>query len=78
VDSAIFNHFPNKHARYKSLEQALLGAGISVAAPRSFLRAAKGGVKFYGSRPYQSGDRLKVVDWKHSFMLGELIVKEFA
>ncbi len=35
-------------------------------------------MEYQSSRPYQPGDRLKDVDWKHSYMLGELIVKEFA
>ena len=62
----------------KFLEQTSLGAGISVATAQSSAKAAKRGVEFFGNRPYQSGDRLKDVDWKHSYMLGELIVKEFS
>jgi len=34
------------------------------------------GVEYYGSRPYQSGDSLKNIDWKHSVKYDELITKE--
>ena len=62
----------------KYLEQTSAGAGMADAIPQPSSRAAKRGVEFLGNRPYQSGDRLKDIDWKHSYMLGELIVKEFA
>lgn len=61
------------------LEQTALGeGGFAAEAQRSKLAVAKHGVEFQGSRPYQAGDRLKDIDWKHSHMLGELIVKEFS
>lgn len=62
----------------KFLEQTSSGAGRAVAIPQSSSRAASHGVEFHGSRRYQAGDRLKYIDWRHSYMLGELIVKEFA
>ena len=66
-----------KYAKWlanKFLEQTSTSAGVS----QSTSKTARSGVEFLGSRPYQSGDRLKDIDWKHSHMLGELIVKEFA
>lgn len=36
------------------------------------------GVEYYGSRPYQPGDSMKNIDWKHSVKHNELISKEFA
>jgi hypothetical protein len=63
----------------KYLEQTASGAASTVSTPprRSF-NAARSSVEFYGSRFYQPGDRLKDVDWKHTIMIDELIVKEFA
>jgi len=62
----------------KYLEQTAPGT-IPAAAipPLRALRAAKRGVEYYGSRLYQPGDRLRDLDWKHTFKLQELIVKEF-
>lgn len=34
-------------------------------------------MEYYGSRPYEPGDRLKDDDRRHSFKLQELVVKEF-
>ncbi len=38
----------------------------------------RSGVEYYGDRPYQAGDSLKNIDWKHSLKYRELITKEFA
>ena len=62
----------------KYLEQTSAGLGMAVDIPTPSSRATKRGVEFHGSRPYQSGDKLRDIDWRHSYMLGELIVKEFA
>jgi uncharacterized protein (DUF58 family) len=62
----------------KYLEQTSPSAGTAISSPQPSYRAAIRGVEFLGSRSYQSGDRLKDIDWRHSYMLGELIVKEFA
>ena len=70
-----------KYARWlanKFLQQTSAGAGSEAGVPRSLSKAARSGVEFHGSRPYQAGDRLKDIDWKHSYLLDELIVKEFA
>jgi uncharacterized protein (DUF58 family) len=61
----------------KYLEQTSPGTSTAAAVPPPRSMAAKRGVEYHGSRPYQVGDRLKDIDWKHSYMLGELIVKEF-
>lgn len=62
----------------KFLEQTSAGAGMAITVPRPSSRNARRGVEFYGSRPYQPGDRWKDLDWKHSYMLNELITKEYA
>lgn len=36
------------------------------------------GIEYYGSRFYQPGDSMRVVDWKHSIKLARLISKEFS
>jgi hypothetical protein len=61
----------------KFLEQTVSGGGKGEMLPGASARAVKQGVEFYGCRVYQSGDRLRDIDWKHSYMLGNLIVKEF-
>jgi hypothetical protein len=53
----------------KYLEQTSPIAGMAIAIPQPSSRAAKRGVEFHGSRPYQSGDRLKDIDWRHSYMV---------
>ena len=49
---------------------AMLPAAATVTAPKS-------GVEYYTSRPYQPGDRLKDIDWKHTVKLQEIVVKEY-
>ncbi len=71
-----------KYARWlakKYLERSASGLSMatSVAVDRS-IKAARRGVEYHGSRQYQLGDRWRDIDWKHTFLLGELIVKEFA
>ena len=61
----------------KYLEQTSSGGGMGEALARPTSQAAKRGVEYYGSRTYQVGDLIKDIDWKHSYMLGELIVKQF-
>ncbi|MCW4018907.1 MAG: DUF58 domain-containing protein [Candidatus Bathyarchaeota archaeon] len=63
----------------KYLEQTSPGAGSasSMPTPRS-PKSARGGLEYYGSREFQSGDRWKDMDWKHTYLLGELIVKDFS
>jgi uncharacterized protein (DUF58 family) len=56
------------------------GVGASATAATSQLKAAKlarKSVEYYGNRPYQPGDRLREIDWKHTYMLGELVAKDF-
>lgn len=40
--------------------------------------ASRTGIEYYGSRPYQAGDSMKSIDWKHSAKLNELVSKEFS
>jgi len=62
----------------KYIEETAPGITPAVAIPPlRVVRAAKRGVEYYGSRVFHPGDRLKDVDWKHTFKLQELIVKEF-
>ncbi|MGD6805668.1 MAG: DUF58 domain-containing protein [Candidatus Bathyarchaeia archaeon] len=62
----------------KYLQQTASGtASFGSASPPKALKATKRGIEFYGSRSYQPGDRLKEIDWKHTVMLDEIIVKEF-
>ena len=63
----------------KYLEQSAPGTGPTI--PVSAIKATKAtmrSVEYHGSRQYQPGDRWKDLDWKHTYLLGELIVKEFA
>ena len=36
------------------------------------------GIEYYGSRLYQPGDSVRMVDWKHSIKLARLVSKEFS
>ncbi len=70
-----------KYARWlaiKYLERTASGSSMigSVVSERSD-KSAKTGVEYRGSREYQPGDRWKDVDWKHTFLFGKLVVKEF-
>lgn len=54
--------------------EGAVAAPIEVAAsPRSWWR----GLDYWGSRPYEPGDRLRDVDWKHTLKLGKLVAKEY-
>ncbi len=56
------------------------GSGASALAATLSLKALKStrkSTEYYGNRPYQPGDKLGDIDWKHTVTLGELIVKEF-
>jgi hypothetical protein len=70
-----------KYAKWlanRFLEQTV--GGESVSGTSSLLmssRASRHGNEYYGNRPYEAGDRLRDVDWKHSFRNDELVVKEF-
>jgi uncharacterized protein (DUF58 family) len=59
------------------LEQArpgvLAGATVTEAGWRGRVRR---GLDYYGARPYEPGDVLRDVFWKHTLKLGELVMKE--
>ena len=63
----------------KYLERATPGvASVDVSFPLPKRpRGLKRGVEYHSSRPYQAGDRLKDIDWKHTMKLRELIAKEY-
>ena len=49
---------------------------MTTVAPAS-QRASRKGVEFYGLRSYQPGDSARVIDWKHTLKLHQVVVKEF-
>jgi len=63
----------------KYLEGTRQGSLPLVAAlqPFQLQNARQGGVEYYGTKPYQSGDSLKSIDWKHSLKFNELVSKDF-
>ena len=70
-----------KYAKWlanKFLEQTSQGSGTAAGVPRKLSVAGRSGVEFHDTRPYQPGDSWKDLDWKHSCMLNQLIVKEFS
>jgi uncharacterized protein (DUF58 family) len=63
----------------KYLERVTPGTAsvaVSFSLPKR-PRGLKRGVEYHNSRPYQPGDRLKDIDWKHTMKLRELIAKEY-
>jgi uncharacterized protein (DUF58 family) len=50
---------------------------VSNVAARKPLYGLRRGVEYYGSRPYEAGDSIKNIDWKHSRADHEIIVKGF-
>lgn len=60
------------------LETSRPGAqeAMTAAAPAS-QRPSRKGMEFYGLRSYQPGDSARVIDWKHTLKLHQMIVKEF-
>ena len=63
----------------KYLEETAPRAGaITATLPTASTGIAPSkGVEYYDSRPYQPGDRLKDIDWKHTVKLQEIVVKEY-
>ena len=63
----------------KYFAQTSPGYSLSMATPP--IRAQKPsrrGIEYFGSRLYQPGDRAKEIDWRHTFRLQELVVREFS
>lgn len=69
-----------KYARHLALRYLAGGTGIGDTDHVSFASATKPGrgIDYLGSRPYQTGDRLKEIDWKHSSKFNTIISKEYA
>ena len=64
----------NKYIRETKPGMLPLTSNVSANTPILGLRT---GVEYYGSRPYQPGDSLKSVDWRHSVRYQQLVTKEF-
>ena len=62
----------------KYLKPTASGAApVATTSPLKMLKTARLGVEYSNSRLYQPGDRLKDVDWKHTFKLQQLVIKEY-
>jgi hypothetical protein len=62
----------------KYLEQTASGTAlVATISPLRTLKTARLGVEYSSSHLYQPGDRLKNVDWKHTFKLQQLVIKEY-
>ncbi|MEK7281490.1 MAG: DUF58 domain-containing protein [Chloroflexota bacterium] len=62
--------------RYLEVSRSGGQEAMASATPAS-PRASRKGMEFYGLRLYQPGDSAKVIDWKHTLKLRQVIVKEF-
>jgi uncharacterized protein (DUF58 family) len=64
----------------KYLDEAKAGSLMLASLPTTFKKSSlfRTGIEYYGSRPYQPGDSLRHIDWKHSVKLNELVTKEFS
>jgi uncharacterized protein (DUF58 family) len=63
----------------KYLAQTSPGYSLSMATPPiRAQKASRRGIEYFGSRLYQPGDRAKEIDWRHSFRLQALVVREFS
>jgi len=70
-----------KYAKWlanKFLKETSKGAGTATGVTKLLGKAGKFGVEFNSTRPYQPGDSWRDFDWKHTYMLDQLIVKEFS
>lgn len=50
---------------------------VSNVAALKPLYGLRRGLEYYGSRPYEAGDSIKNIDWKHTRIYREIIVKGF-
>ena len=62
--------------RYLEISRPGVQEAMSAAAPTS-QRPTRKGTEFYGLRSYQPGDSARVIDWKHTLKLHQVVVKEF-
>jgi hypothetical protein len=64
----------------KYLAESRPGGSLPIVSNVATLKPLYGlrrGVEYYGSRPYEAGDSVKNIDWKHSWRYREIIVKGF-
>jgi hypothetical protein len=64
----------------KYLSESRPGGNLPIVSNVATLKPLYGlrrGVEYYGSRPYEAGDSIKNIDWKHSWRYREIIVKGF-
>jgi len=64
----------------KYLAESRPGGSLPIVSNVTTLKPLYGlrrGVEYYGSRPYEVGDSIKNIDWKHSWRYSEIIVKGF-
>lgn len=64
----------------KYLAESRPGGSLPIVSNVAALRPLYGlrrGVEYYGSCPYEAGDSIKNIDWKHSWRYSEIIVKGF-
>ena len=59
------------------LEQTEAGATADSLLLAKARLMPKKGVEYFDSRPYQPGDQLKDIDWKHTVKLSQIITKEY-
>jgi uncharacterized protein (DUF58 family) len=70
-----------KYAKWlanKFLKETSKGVGTATGVSKLLGKTGKFGVEFNSIRPYQPGDSWRDFDWKHTYMLDQLIVKEFS
>ncbi|MFH1169230.1 MAG: DUF58 domain-containing protein [Chloroflexota bacterium] len=60
----------------KYLERPGAGAMAATALPTEAINLPMRGLEYLASRPYQPGDQMKDIDWKHTIKLNQMIVKE--
>lgn len=62
---------------HRFLEQMRAGGSAHVVLPETQRPGiVRRGLDYYGARPYEPGDILRDVSWKHTLKLNELIIKE--
>lgn len=63
--------------RYLAATRPGLLSPAELTLARKVSSATRSGTEYHASRPYQPGDNLKNIDWKHSIKLNELVTRDF-